>query len=243
MTLDISKYAAGDAKPGKGTRDNKREKRLERNRESARKCRKKRKAFVGSLQYQCDNIQEENAMLHLENQKLLEMIKQLQNGDSTVITLPESTRKRAKCENGVSMATDFSESAAGGLFQAGHLDHLSALIDDDDAVDFGRRSCNDDADSDKNSSRSPSSSDATLLSESLDETVSSDRLHSDLAELIPFTESDETCWPEECPTLASPPLRGLMDISTSVEACSDLQTFVTSEDPEHVSFDMIELEL
>jgi len=110
MTVDVSKYASGEARPGKTTRDNKREKRLERNRESARKCRKKRKAFVGDLQTQCDTLGEENQMLQLENQRLLAMIKQLQNGGNTVI-LPESTHKRVKRENGVSMATDFSESA------------------------------------------------------------------------------------------------------------------------------------
>jgi hypothetical protein len=43
------------------------------------------------------------------------------NGESTA-TLPESPRKRVKCENGVSMATDFSESAV-------HATHSQQLED------------------------------------------------------------------------------------------------------------------
>ena len=86
--------------------------RLERNRESARKCRKKRKQFVGDLQSQVETLgvsrgappqpslrfntvsrsaltkciltpapvgsQEENAMLQIENQRLMDLIQQLQ---------------------------------------------------------------------------------------------------------------------------------------------------------------------
>lgn len=114
MTLDIYKYAAGDTKPGKTAKDNKREKRLERNRESARKCRKKRKQFVGDLQYQVDHLGDENAMLQLENQRLMDLIQQLQSGrgiDTNDADGTESSRKRARSEFGVSMATDFSESA------------------------------------------------------------------------------------------------------------------------------------
>jgi len=114
MTLDVYKYATGEAKPGKTQRDNKREKRLERNRESARKCRKKRKAFVGDLQSQCDSYADENAMLHLENQKLLDIINQLQGGDAAAMTMgdvPMSAPKRRKSEKGDLMANDFSESA------------------------------------------------------------------------------------------------------------------------------------
>lgn len=104
----------------------KREKRLARNRESARKCRKKRKAYVGDLQSQVDTLGEENALLLLENQRLLDMIKQLQDGDTTV-QLPESNlRKRVKSENGVSMATDFSESAA-FAFHSQQLEDFSKL--------------------------------------------------------------------------------------------------------------------
>merc|ERR1711912_4264 len=99
----------------------KREKRLARNRESARKCRKKRKAFVSELADKVQALTEDNAMLELENRRL----KQLQNGTALV---PDSACKRIKNEQGVSVANDFSESAAGDfLLSAGHLDHSVAL--------------------------------------------------------------------------------------------------------------------
>merc|ERR1712072_357087 len=125
-----------EAKPGKATRDSKREKRLERNRESARKCRKKRKAYVGDFQQQVDSYAEENAVLQLENERLLQIINQLQGGDAPAMTmddLPVSAPKRRNSENGVLMANDLSGSAA-GLSQAGHLDHLSALLPDGDSA-------------------------------------------------------------------------------------------------------------
>merc|ERR1712100_120598 len=114
MTLDTYKYAAGEAKPTKASRDSKREKRLERNRESARKCRKKRKAYVGDLQQQVDSYAEENAVLQLENERLLQIINQLQGGLAPAMTmddLPVSAPKRRKSENGVLMANDLSGSA------------------------------------------------------------------------------------------------------------------------------------
>lgn len=107
-----------------GRGDVKREKRLERNRESARKCRKKRKAYVGDLEAKVQSVEEENAMLQLENQRLNALLKQLQAGAKD-ISVPEPSRKRVKSEFGVSMANDFSESAAGEIF-AGHFDHLTA---------------------------------------------------------------------------------------------------------------------
>lgn len=114
MTLDTYKYAAGEAKSTKASRDSKREKRLERNRESARKCRKKRKAYVGDLQQQVDTYAEENAVLQLENERLLQIINQLQGGNAPAMTmddLPVSAPKRRKSENGVLMANDLSGSA------------------------------------------------------------------------------------------------------------------------------------
>lgn len=93
-----------------GRGDVKREKRLERNRESARKCRKKRKAYVGDLEAKVQSVEEENAMLQLENQRLNALLKQLQTGAKD-ISVPEPSRKRVKSEFGVSMANDFSESA------------------------------------------------------------------------------------------------------------------------------------
>jgi len=100
--MDYFDYSGEAVKTG-GRRggENKRDKRLERNRESARKCRRKRKAYVGDMEEKCQILLEENALLQLEKKRLQELITQLQGPDS----------KRQKGENGVSMAIDFSESA------------------------------------------------------------------------------------------------------------------------------------
>lgn len=100
----------------------KREKRLARNRESARKCRKKRKAFVNEMAEKVQALTEDNAILELENRRLQELVRQLQSGASTAPA--PSSRKRVKREQGALVANDFSESAAGDvLLSAGHLDH------------------------------------------------------------------------------------------------------------------------
>jgi hypothetical protein len=107
MSTAYLNYSDDESEPARTTgrgRDGKREKRLERNRESARKCRRKRKAYVGDLEGKCKGLEDENAMLQLENDRLHELIQQLQSG------IPEA--KRAKSEFGVMMANDFSESAA-----------------------------------------------------------------------------------------------------------------------------------
>merc|ERR1712146_107012 len=88
----------------------KREKRLERNRESARKCRKKRKAYVGDLEDKVNALTEANTALELENVRLQQLLRQLQSG-STVVDTSDNSNKRAKSEFGVLMANDFSESA------------------------------------------------------------------------------------------------------------------------------------
>jgi len=88
----------------------KREKRLERNRESARKCRRKRKAYVEDIEEHNQSLQEENAVLELENRRLNELIQQLQNGEGTdALAAPDA--KRLKSEIWVTKAIDFSESA------------------------------------------------------------------------------------------------------------------------------------
>merc|ERR1712072_89273 len=110
---DDFSYAGTDGEESTGRKrgsDAKREKRLERNRESARKCRKKRKAYVGDQEAKVQSVEEENAMLQLENQRLNALLKQLQTGAKD-ISVPEPSHKRVKSEFGVSMANDFSESA------------------------------------------------------------------------------------------------------------------------------------
>jgi hypothetical protein len=87
----------------------KREKRLARNRESARKCRKKRKAFVNEMAEKVQALTEDNAILELENRRLQELVRQLQSGASTAPA--PSSRKRVKREQGALVANDFSESA------------------------------------------------------------------------------------------------------------------------------------
>lgn len=101
--MDYFEYSGEAIKAGgrRGGGENKRDKRLERNRESARKCRRKRKAYVGDMEVKCQDLMEENALLQLEKKRLQELIQQLQG----------SPPKRQKGENGVSMANDFSESA------------------------------------------------------------------------------------------------------------------------------------
>jgi len=124
--LDYTRFApTGDNKTIKYARnDTKREKRLERNRESARKCRRKRKAYVGDLEDKCNAMAEDNAMLQLENDRLRELLQQLQNGTGT---LPdELPAKRAKSEFGVSMANDLSESAVHANQQS-RLENFSQL--------------------------------------------------------------------------------------------------------------------
>jgi regulator of replication initiation timing len=108
MTVDYLQLSAGEEDSKHSGPGHKRDKRLERNRESARKCRKKRKAYVGDLEGKFQDLQEENALLQLENQRLQELLQQLQTQTGTP---PESASKRAKSEFGVSMANDFSESA------------------------------------------------------------------------------------------------------------------------------------
>merc|ERR1712093_344822 len=103
-------YASGDDEPACGT---KRDKRLERNRESARKCRKKRKAYVSEMEEKVSTLSAENAALELENSRLQQLLRQLQTG--ATISIPDSSHKRIKSEFGVTMANDFSESAAGDI--------------------------------------------------------------------------------------------------------------------------------
>lgn len=189
MTLDyFQQYTTGDtAKPAKNTRgDNKREKRLERNRESARKCRKKRKAYVGDIEERCQGLEEDNAILQLENQRLHEIIQQLQTG-----MCPDS--KRLKSEIGVSMATDFSESAAGELFSAGHLDHLPAPMPAC-RDHFGDFECQSGGDTYRTSgddsllgTSAPSSPCTSGESDALGQSamVAPDKLHCELASLLP----------------------------------------------------------
>jgi len=101
---------SGDEEEPRTTGLGKREKRLARNRESARKCRKKRKAFVNEMAEKVQTLTEDNAILELENRRLKELVRQLQSGAAT--SVPDtSSHKRAKCEQGALVANDFSESA------------------------------------------------------------------------------------------------------------------------------------
>jgi len=103
-------YGSGDEHETQGC---KREKRLERNRESARKCRKKRKFYVSDLEEKVNTLTEEKNLLELENNRLQQLLQQLQNTGNTHAEIPDPTtqsNKRIKSEFGVLMA-DFSKSA------------------------------------------------------------------------------------------------------------------------------------
>lgn len=106
-------YASGDEH--ETAQGSKREKRLERNRESARKCRKKRKFYVSDLEEKVNSLTEEKAVLELENKRLQQLLRQLQqNTGNTCAEIPDPTtqsNKRIKSEFGVMMADDFSKSA------------------------------------------------------------------------------------------------------------------------------------
>merc|ERR1712072_340377 len=104
-------YGSGDEHETQGC---KREKRLERNRESARKCRKKRKFYVSDLEEKVNTLTEEKNLLELENNRLQQLLQQLQNTGNTHAEIPDPTtesNKRIKSEFGVLMADDFSKSA------------------------------------------------------------------------------------------------------------------------------------
>lgn len=183
-------YSDDDEEPAtskaRGGRDNKREKRLERNRESARKCRRKRKAYVGDLEGKCAGLEEENAMLQLENDRLHELIQQLQSG------VPVA--KRAKSEFGVTAANDLSESAAGELFtSAGHRDYHTAPSQCD-ADDLGAIS--DDTFIGGSSNPSASEGGATLHGLPFKTSgIAAETLDGELAHLIPQVQ-DSSALPE-----------------------------------------------
>lgn len=128
MTSEYMKYSSDEFDmPSEIGGEGKREKRLERNRESARKCRKKRKVFVEGLQEQVQGLSEENAMLELENRRLNELLLQLQ-GKNAGKNLAPPESKRLKSETRVTKANDFSESAVHATsLQQENISRLAAV--------------------------------------------------------------------------------------------------------------------
>lgn len=105
-------YYTGSGDELETTQGGKREKRLERNRESARKCRKKRKFYVSDLEEKVNALTDENTILELENNRLQQLLRQLQgNTDAEIPDPTTESNKRIKSEFGVMMADDFSKSA------------------------------------------------------------------------------------------------------------------------------------
>jgi len=232
--MDYFDYSGEAVKTG-GRRggENKRDKRLERNRESARKCRRKRKAYVGDMEEKCQILLEENALLQLEKKRLQELITQLQGPDS----------KRQKGENGVSMAIDFSESAAGEFFSAGHLDHLSAPLGDlgDDLI---RNGVSDIKDDDSETEPSTSGESEGWHEGAAASPVVSDELGCELASLYPLPGTSvagdlSVVKVEELQDLppAGPAAQGLID-GLQGDPCSELvSNFVSDVTTDPVSLD------
>merc|ERR1712216_650317 len=91
--------------------------RLRRNRESARKCRLKRKGNLEQTEQRLSFLSAENASLHRENERLLRRVAELEasnnmNNNTQQHQLDSTVaRKRTRHESGVTIGYDSSESA------------------------------------------------------------------------------------------------------------------------------------
>eukprot|EP00656_Telonema_subtile_P057206 TRINITY_DN935_c0_g1_i1.p1 TRINITY_DN935_c0_g1~~TRINITY_DN935_c0_g1_i1.p1 ORF type:complete len:199 (+),score=24.45 TRINITY_DN935_c0_g1_i1:184-780(+) len=109
--------------------------RLRRNRESAKRCRLRRKEYIQGVESKCKILEDKNSTLTHENTRLQLLLDQLlaqnaQNG--TPISFPDTDTipcaKRIKIENGVTAADFNTESAAGeSNLSAGQGDHHSVF--------------------------------------------------------------------------------------------------------------------
>ncbi|KAJ1838044.1 hypothetical protein LPJ73_007201, partial [Coemansia sp. RSA 2703] len=71
--MPLTPDAPGSGRPGSLrhlTADERRARRLQRNRLAAKECRQKKKAYIGNLEAQVCDLQEENAMLRKELEEL-----------------------------------------------------------------------------------------------------------------------------------------------------------------------------
>merc|ERR1712093_600541 len=155
-----------------------RQDRLQRNRISARKCRAKRKIAARDTEDRVNTLTAQNAALLQENERLQQLVQQLQAGaqpnSGDVVATNDTNafnttpRKRTKYESGVQNSCDFNESAD-GFFSSGYDDHHSVLdgCSDEDVVPFSatNTSSTEAGSSVASSAPSSSSSDATVHSE------------------------------------------------------------------------------
>merc|ERR1712028_61065 len=102
--------------------------RLRRNRESAKRCRLRRKEYIMGVESKCTTLEQQNESLVLENRRLQQLVQQLMDKKSYEDTDASPCAKRVKLENGVSAADFTNESAAGDCNRsAGQSDHHSVF--------------------------------------------------------------------------------------------------------------------
>merc|ERR1712028_324683 len=82
--------------------------RLRRNRESAKRCRLRRKEYITGVEFKCQTLEQQNESLVLENRRLEQLVQQLMEKNQDTDASP---CKRVKLENGVSAADFTNESA------------------------------------------------------------------------------------------------------------------------------------
>merc|ERR1712146_304247 len=102
------------------------EDRRRRNRESARRCRQKRKGNIRGMEERVLQLSAENVALQRENESLHQIIAKLQGAAHCDQLLPTHTNKRAKYEDRVNRGYDSSESAD-GVHPSGHDYHCLVL--------------------------------------------------------------------------------------------------------------------
>merc|ERR1711865_206778 len=102
--------------------------RLRRNRESAKRCRLRRKEYIMGVESKCTTLEQQNESLVLENRRLQQLVQQLMDKKSYEDTDASPCAKRVKLENGVTAADFNTESAAGDCNRsAGQSDHHSVF--------------------------------------------------------------------------------------------------------------------
>jgi hypothetical protein len=98
--------------------------RLRRNRESAKRCRLRRKEYIMGVESKCTTLEQQNESLVLENRRLQQLVQQLMDKKSYEDTDASPCAKRVKLENGVT-AADFNTESA----ETQHSQQLETVTD------------------------------------------------------------------------------------------------------------------
>jgi len=98
--------------------------RLRRNRESAKRCRLRRKEYIMGVESKCTTLEQQNESLVLENRRLQQLVQQLMDKKSYEDTDASPCAKRVKLENGVT-AADFNIESA----ETQHSQQLETVTD------------------------------------------------------------------------------------------------------------------